>query len=368
MAARGNAVTDATANEPLSVAVVVDNFNYGRFVADAVESALAQTYPHVKVYVVDDGSTDESRDVLAEYADRVELVFKSNGGQASAFNAGFERCREDVVIFLDADDMLLPHAAELAVDAFAADPQLVKVQSHLEVIYGPGEPTIVIPDPHLPLPNGDVRADELRSPFDLVWVATSGNAFRRTALERILPIPETRFARSADWYLVHLVALLGPVRSLTQVGARYRVHGQNSYQLLTDELSLPHVRATIAFAAETENELLRLADELHMPRARGPVLSVADVAHRLISLRLDPAEHPRRDDTRAKLLVKGVRAALRRRNVRWPLRLAYIGWFVATAIAPDPAVRHLANWFLFSSHRRALNRVLGRLNRRRKPR
>jgi len=87
----------------IRVDIVVDNFNYGRFLGEAIDSALAQTHPHVGVIVVDDGSTDESRNVLARYDDRIDVVLKENGGQASALNAGLARCSGDAVIFLDAD-------------------------------------------------------------------------------------------------------------------------------------------------------------------------------------------------------------------------------------------------------------------------
>src|SRR5688572_2252661 len=90
--------------------VVINNFNYGRFLGSAIESALAQTYPQIEVIVVDDGSTDESRSVIASFARRIKSVLKENGGQASALNAGFKASQGGVIIFLDADDTLLPTA------------------------------------------------------------------------------------------------------------------------------------------------------------------------------------------------------------------------------------------------------------------
>ena len=75
-----------------------------------------------------------------------------------------------------------------------------------------------------------MRLDELAFPFDLAWMATSANAFRADALRRILPIPEDEFRTCADWYLVHLMALLGPVVSLGSVGGSYRIHGANNYE------------------------------------------------------------------------------------------------------------------------------------------
>src|SRR5215212_9115311 len=98
--------------------VVVNNFNYERFVAGAIESALEQTYGATEVVVVDDGSTDASREVIERYDGRVVSVFKDNGGQGSAFNAGFRASRGDVVLYLDADDMLLPAAVARAMERF----------------------------------------------------------------------------------------------------------------------------------------------------------------------------------------------------------------------------------------------------------
>ena len=92
--------------------IIINNYNYGRFLADAIDSALSQTYPHVEVIVVDDGSTDSSRVIIGRYGDRITAVLKENGGQASAFNAGFRVSLGETIVFLDADDIL--HSTTLA--------------------------------------------------------------------------------------------------------------------------------------------------------------------------------------------------------------------------------------------------------------
>ncbi|HSS43644.1 MAG TPA: glycosyltransferase [Solirubrobacterales bacterium] len=344
----------------LAVDVVVDNYEYGRYLPAAIESALAQTHPRVNVIVVDDGSRDGSREILEGYRDRVTLVLKENGGQASALNAGFERCEGDVVIFLDADDTLDPRAAATVADAFAADPELVKAQFRTEVIDPEGNAIGRIkPAPHLPAPSGDVRGAELAYPFDLVWMATSANAFRTAALRRIMPMPEGPFRTCADWYLVHLSALLGRVVTLPEVLGCYRLHGANSYEPQAATLDLDHVRETVRFAASTSEALLALAAAERMPHPK-QVLSLSDLANRMVSLRLEPERHPLPDDRRGTLLRGAVGALRRRDNISIAMKAMFAAWFAVMAVAPKRVARWLAVLFLFPERRAGLNRLLGR--------
>lgn len=346
-----------------SVDIIVNNHNYGRYVAAAIESARAQTHPGVSVIVVDDGSTDDSREVIGRFAEEIEIVFKEQGGQASALNAGLARGDGEVVIFLDSDDVLHPEAAARVAAAFAADGELVRTQSRTEIIDADGRRSgIVKPLPHLPMPNGDMRHEELTRPYDIVWMATSANAFRRQALDRILPIPAQAYPRTgADWYLVHLSALLGPVRSLPEVGAYYRVHGGNSYEAEKPLLDLRRIRQAIGYTDATSPELLRLARELGLPHPRR-ILSTADVAYRMIALRADPEHRPARGE-RLVLLRDGLLALTRRDDVSLPMKAMMAAWFATMAVVPRRLARRLAEYFLFPEARPGLNGLLGRLHR-----
>jgi Glycosyl transferase family 2 len=351
-------------SQPVAIDIVIDNYNYGRFVADAIESALAQTHPKVNVIVVDDGSTDDSRDVIARYGARLDVVLKENGGQASALNAGFARCAGDAVIFLDSDDVLRPDATALVARTFAAESEVVKVQYRMAVIDENGLATgDVQPLEHLPLPAGDVREAELTFPFDLVWMGMSGNAFRSSALRRLLPIPEREYGLGADWYLVHLTPLLGPVVSLDDVAGGYRIHGGNGYASRSMALDLFHVRQTIVYAAATRHALERLAGELGLERCPGPILSVSDLAHRLVCAKLAPELHPLPDDRVVPLALDGMRAARRRFDVSAGMKVLLAAWFGAMALAPRPLARGLAERFLLPERRVGLNRLLLRLHR-----
>ena len=75
-------------SEPGMASIIISSYNYGRYLNDAIDSALAQTYPRTEVIVVDDGSTDDSASVIESYQDRIVSVVKENGGQASSMNAG----------------------------------------------------------------------------------------------------------------------------------------------------------------------------------------------------------------------------------------------------------------------------------------
>jgi len=348
----------------LAVDIVINNYNYARFLVNAIESACAQTHPQTRVIVVDDGSTDESRQLLRGYDEKVAVVLKENGGQASALNAGIERCDGDVVLFLDADDTLRPEAAARVAAAFAADDTVAKVQFRMEVIDAKGRPTGALkPSEHLPMPDGDLRRDELRFPFDLAWLPTSANAFRSASLREILPIPEQAYpVCGADWYLIHLMTLLGKVVSLEEISGAYRVHGGNNYEPASPSLDLAHVRETISYARATSTELLRLAKRLDMPHP-DRILSLADLGNRLVSLRLEPSRHPIPSDRRGSLLRDAVRAARRRSNVSPPMKLVYIAWFAAMALAPKALARKLALFFFFPESRRSLNEFFGRLQR-----
>ena len=209
------------------VSVAINNYNYARYLGEAIASALAQSRPPDEVVVVDDGSTDGSREVIASYGDAVVPVLRSNGGQAAAMNTGFEASRGDVVIFLDSDDRLLPNAVERAVAGLRSgdvgragwDVRLIDACGNLAGHRSFDD-----------APDGDIR-DRLREegPQGLVFSCppTSANSWWREALREVFPIPEASWRISADTYLLAAVPLSHPVAHLHEVLTEYRLHGAN---------------------------------------------------------------------------------------------------------------------------------------------
>jgi hypothetical protein len=346
------------------VSIIINNYNYGRFLRAAICSALHQSHPRTEVIVVDDGSSDASREIIAEYGDQLVAVLKENGGQASACNAGFAHSHGDVVIFLDADDVLLPTTAGCVAKTFAANPNAAKIQYRMEVVDASGTPTGRLkPPPHIPLLSGDLRWHYLTFPDDVMRMATSANAFPATILRQVMPIPEPDYRAGADTYLAHVTPLFGPVISLSDIGAYYRVHGANGYEVTS--LNMDRIRRNITHARQTHTYIQRFADQLNLPTRRGranDILAVSFVANRMTSLKLAAAQHPIRNDRLCRLSVLGMKAAFRRFDVPMMMKLVFAGWFLAMLLAPRPLAWWLAEQFFFPEARGAFGSILSRLH------
>jgi glycosyltransferase involved in cell wall biosynthesis len=220
-------------SRPPLASVIVINYNYARFLPAAIESALAQTYPDTEVVVVDDGSTDDSWQVIAGYGDRVRPVLKENGGHTSAFNAGFAASHGQLICFLDADDLLLPTALEEAAARLLGDPRVVKVHWPLWVIDERGRPTGEL-EPSRPLEGGDLRDLAIRDgPAIYKSAPTSGNAFSRTFLKQVFPLPAAGHRDAADGYLKALAPIFGIIETLAEPQSCYRVHRTNFFHSRT---------------------------------------------------------------------------------------------------------------------------------------
>jgi glycosyltransferase involved in cell wall biosynthesis len=214
--------------EPM-VSVVIANYNYGRFLRDAVDSALAQAHPRLEVLVVDDGSTDGSREILAGYGARVVTVLKENGGHASAINAGVARCRGELVALLDSDDVFLPGKIERVVRAYQESPRAVLIHHRLRTVdalgtpRGAGWPRDVW--------TGDVRERAARAGGWWPRPTTSAMTFTRSFLEQILPMREDSEPGRAIWpdaYAGDLAPFYGEIVGIPETLTHYRVHGNNS--------------------------------------------------------------------------------------------------------------------------------------------
>lgn len=218
-------------NDQPRVSILINNYNYGRFLGDAIDSALAQTHPNIEIVVVDDGSTDNSRQVIAGYGARILALLKENGGQASAFNAGFAVTTGDIICLLDSDDYFKPEKVQRVVEIMTGDPSLgwcFDIVRQLDHDTGERYPW---PTAH-ELGKWDARAVTAAGKPPLVPTALSGLSFRRKTLERIFPMPEPirlKTGCSSDAYIKWVALALDEGWMADDELTMMRVHGSNAF-------------------------------------------------------------------------------------------------------------------------------------------
>ena len=106
------------------VSILMPNYNYGQYIGEAIESVLNQTYQNFEIVICDDGSTDNSLEVIRRYAERdsrIKYIAKENGGMASALNVAYRESKGSIVCLLDSDDIFLPDKIEKIISAFLQD-------------------------------------------------------------------------------------------------------------------------------------------------------------------------------------------------------------------------------------------------------
>lgn len=100
------------------VSIIIPTYNYGDFICDAIDSVLSQTFQNHEIIVIDDGSTDNTVDILKKYEDNISYYYQNNKGPASARNLGIKNSKGDYICFLDADDVFLPDKLEIQLSLF----------------------------------------------------------------------------------------------------------------------------------------------------------------------------------------------------------------------------------------------------------
>lgn len=215
---------------PPTFSVLINNYNYGAFVVETVESVLRQSLPALEIIVVDDGSTDGSAQMLeARYAGhpQVVIVAQQNGGQYVAFLAGVSRSRGDVVCFLDADDTWEPTHLQTLAAAYAADSSLDFVGTNLRY-FGAREGLY-----DSRTSDYDYGLTALPTVFLRRWfgVPTSAVSMRRALALRVLDLPpelQRDWRTFADDCLVYGASVHGAHKKyLAAVTVGYRVHDKN---------------------------------------------------------------------------------------------------------------------------------------------
>lgn len=222
-----------TAEAPL-VSVIVPCFNQAHFLGEAIDSALAQTYPAVEVVVVDDGSSDNSYEVAGRH-EKVHRLHQSNRGVAAARNRGLAESAGGFVAFLDADDRFLPQALEIGMRALDKRPNVAFAAGMSRDINEDGEP---IGQREQPLVTQDHYLRLLEDCY--IWSGSSV-VYRRSAVDAVGGFNEG--LRAGDDYELYLeLARRFPVYCHDAVVTEYRRHGSNTTRnaavVLTSQLQV----------------------------------------------------------------------------------------------------------------------------------
>lgn len=202
------------------ISVVVDNYNYAQWLPDALDSVLRQTLTDFECIVVDDGSTDGSQSIILDYAKRssaIVPVFKKNGGQASAFNAGFAIATGEIIAFLDSDDYWFPQKLARIVEAHEKS----RIVQHYLTPNGQGIYRKIQPN---------LNRSEALVAFGYMYnhSPTSGLSFTREVLAPFFPLVQEEEMRGhVDGCLLMLALTQSNVLVLEEVLGLYRIHGSN---------------------------------------------------------------------------------------------------------------------------------------------
>lgn len=315
-----------------TVSVIISSYNYARFVGLTIQSVLDQTRPADEIIVVDDGSTDGSLDAIAGYTQHVTLIAKPNGGQATALNAGYARSSGDIVLFLDSDDVLLPNCLDAVTARWT--PEYSKIQFEMMIIDENGIEQ-GIKRPNAPLSRGDLKQQILATGC-YTTTPTSGNAFSRHALDRLMPIPADEWKTYADCYLLFQVPFFGQVGAIDTVLGQYRVHASNASALVRNgAINLNVLRSEIDRDIKQQQMLETFCRGQLYVLARSSVLSNwYSVKLRLVSKRLAPEAHPIAGETIPQLGISALRALTKEHHLTWVRRSQFMAWAAAMCVVP----------------------------------
>jgi glycosyltransferase involved in cell wall biosynthesis len=267
-------------DEPL-VSVLMSNYNYGRYVGEAIRSVQAQSYPNFELLVCDDGSTDDSCEVIERMARqdaRIRLFRQENSGQGAGFNNTFRNSRGQVVCLLDSDDAYLPNKLERVVQAFRGNPQAGFAMHRLVRVTEDRKPQGLSPLLGR-MPSGWQADYVLRNSGILEYLPPCGGlCLRREVAERIFPLPETGPVRMlGDEPIMRLAPLVTNIVAIEEPLAEWRRHtGNQCNRPRFTVKEIDRALATYAQSWQLQHRFLESIDS-ELPKRLAPLEANAHV-------------------------------------------------------------------------------------------
>jgi len=317
---------------PMGVSIIVVNYNNERFLAAAIDSALGQNHLPCETIVVDDFSTDHSREIIASYGERVKAVLReSNGHQIAALNGAWPLARYPILIFLDSDDLLLCHAAATVAQFWTTE--TMKVQFPLLTIDGAGIQLGHMAPKYPPnLTTATIRTELLRTGGSPNSPA-SGNAYSRSLLDRISLDGGFEFENSREHWMDAVLEcnapFYGEVVTLHEPLGCYRIHDSNLYAFNT--ISAARFAAKAHTFELKVNYLAGRCRSWGIPFDRAAALEGAIWLH---ECRLCAAKLSKGKSELVPFTLRGATKACIRAQLPFVNRVLRIIWFIGVAAAP----------------------------------
>lgn len=220
----------------LRASVLINNYNYGRYLDHCIKSVLEQTYGDVEIIVYDDGSTDKSLSILEKYNEQITTIQKENYGQApninqmNAVHQAFLKSTGEVVFLLDSDDAFHHKKVEEVMKVFQINTEVDAIQHPMYEMDGDGHVKDVV---RPVLKRVDDYKNYIQSTNSLfhLFVPTSGLAFKRSLLNELLPLEEDNLSTiCVDIRLMLYSALIGTIKTIHEPLGYYRIHGTNVFK------------------------------------------------------------------------------------------------------------------------------------------
>lgn len=289
------------------VSIIINNYNYESYIHDAIKSALNQTYQPIEIIVVDDGSTDNSVEVIKSYGDKITPIFKKNGGQSSACNMGFKASKGEIIFFLDADDFYYPDAVEKVVKAWTKNTS--KAHFRLHKIDMDGKKIGLVPSKKRKLIEGEAWK-EVFSCGNIVSPPMSGNVYSREALSYIMPAPEDD-SIGFESYLLKRVPFYGNYVKVDEPLGVYRIHNRNAYAKANIYDRYDIISRQIFRAEEVlpfyQDEAIKRNVKINQDLLYKNVMLLR---LRILSYRIAPSMHPIKGESLPRLMKLGLQNCL----------------------------------------------------------
>jgi glycosyltransferase involved in cell wall biosynthesis len=199
------------------VSVIIPVFNGAKYVGDAIESVLAQTYHNHEIIVVDDGSVDDSWAVIQSYVPKVRALHKENGGVSSALNLGIRQSTGEFVAWLSHDDVFLPAKLERQVDFLARSPRFRACYTDYRLITSEGDLIAEISTPWYP------RDQAIRKLFAEMYIGGSTILFERSLYDAVGPFAE-HWRLTSDAEMWFRMLSVGDIGRVAEVLLKERCH------------------------------------------------------------------------------------------------------------------------------------------------